>query len=355
MSFRNLATAMAVMWMACLLSPAQDLLSQEKTPPRFVTSVQGVTITEEELNRAAAPELEKLELQKLQADATLERNRYQLRVNAFLRLVEDRLLNAEAARLKISVAQLIAGEVDAKVKDPTDQEVEQFYEKNKANITIPREQALPRIRPYMKQQSQAKIRGELIERLKKAAGVSYSIEPMRVHVETAGFAARGPADARVTIVEFSDFQCGYCKAANATLAKLMQNHGTSVRLIFRQFPLSEIHPLATKAAQAALCAGEQKKFWEMHDQMFQDQGKLGVPDLKATAARLNLDGAAFNSCLDSDRYADRIKRDMFDGAKVGITGTPAFFINGRFLNGAQPYEEMAKIVDEELKPAAKAQ
>jgi protein-disulfide isomerase len=162
---------------------------------------------------------------------------------------------------------------------------------------------------------------------------------------------RGDAKAPLTIVEFSDFECPYCSKLFSTLKLVEKNYGEKVRLVYRQFPLAN-HPNAQKAAEAALCANEQGHFWEMHDLMFQEQRALEVPDLKAKAASLKLDAAIFDKCLDSGRHVDRVKQDIMDGSRAGVTGTPAMFINGRFISGAVPYEDLAKIIDAELPPAA---
>ena len=155
----------------------------------------------------------------------------------------------------------------------------------------------------------------------------------------------------MTIVEFSDFQCPFCKQVVPTLAQITQKYGDQVRLVFRQFPLSSIHPFAEKAAEAALCANEQGKFWEMHDAMFGDQSKLEVSALKVTAGNLGVDKAKFDECLDSGRFAQRIKDDETAGSLVGVSGTPAIFINGRSFSGAQPYDALASAIDEEIAKA----
>jgi len=120
-------------------------------------------------------------------------------------------------------------------------------------------------------------------------------------------------------------------------------------VVFRHFPLEKIHSTSQKAAEASLCAGEQNQFWAMHDAMFADQGKLKVEDLKAKAAALKLDQAAFNACLDSGRQAGKVKKDQQMATMLGLTGTPALFINGRFMAGAPLYDQLAQVVNEELK------
>jgi protein-disulfide isomerase len=116
-----------------------------------------------------------------------------------------------------------------------------------------------------------------------------------------------------------------CAAVFPTLKQLEANYGSKIRIVFRQFPLSTIHPHAQKAAEASLCAAEQQKFWELHDAMFQDPRHLDVAALKQKASALKLDSAAFNTCLDTSKHAESVKKDIFEGVKAGVTGTPAIF------------------------------
>jgi predicted DsbA family dithiol-disulfide isomerase len=183
-------------------------------------------------------------------------------------------------------------------------------------------------------------------------GVERLLEPPRIDVAHEGFPAKGPQDAPVTIVEFSDFECPYCSRVLPTLEQVVANYEDSVRVVFRQFPLNSIHARAQKAAEASLCADDQGKFWEMHDAMFARQKELAVPNLKEMAAELSLDAEDFASCLDGSKYAEQVAADLEAGQAAGVSGTPAMFINGRFVNGAVPYEALAAIVDEELRRAS---
>ena len=192
-----------------------------------------------------------------------------------------------------------------------------------------------------------------IEGLKKDYKVTSYLEPVRTTVATAGYPSKGPANAAVTIVEFSDFECPYCGGFYPTLKEIEKNYKDKIRIVYRQFPLTSIHPHALKAAEASLCANDQGQFWQMHDAMFTDQAKLEVSDLKEKAAKLSLNTGTFNTCLDSSKYAASIKNEILEGAKVGVNGTPSMFINGRFLSGDQPYDDIAKMIDDELSRAAK--
>ena len=163
-----------------------------------------------------------------------------------------------------------------------------------------------------------------------------------------GAPSKGPGAAPVTIVKFEDFQCPFCKQAQATEAQLLSRYGNKVKLVHRDFPISSIHPLAWKAHEAARCANEQGKFWPYHDLLYTNAPKLSVDDLKAYAKEAGLTMPAFEQCLTSEKYKTLVQKDVDEGTRLGVSGTPTFFINGRVLSGAQPLATFAGIVDEEL-------
>ena len=164
----------------------------------------------------------------------------------------------------------------------------------------------------------------------------------------------GDENAPITIIEFSDFQCPFCaRFREQTFDQLKTDYIDTgkVRLVYRDFPLSSIHPMAQKGAEASECADEQGKFWEYHDVLFQKQDEwtaTGVSKLKEYAGELSLDQSKFDSCLDDGKYEDEVAKDFQDGADSGVQGTPSFFINGKQLSGAQPFAAFKQVIDAEL-------
>lgn len=182
--------------------------------------------------------------------------------------------------------------------------------------------------------------------------------PKTVTVVVGNNPTMGPADAKVTIVEFSDFQCPYCgRFATQTLGQILSNYGDKIRFVFMNFPLTQIHENAEKAAEAGECANEQGAFWRYHDILFQSQSALTVDSLKGYAAQLGLDTARFNECLDSGKMTDAVQADMqvaqTAAQDTGLTrfGTPTFFINGKSVSGAQPFEVFKQAIDAALADA----
>lgn len=159
---------------------------------------------------------------------------------------------------------------------------------------------------------------------------------------------KGNPQAKVTIIEFSDFQCPFCGRAEPTLKQIFETYGDGVKLVYKNYPLP-FHEYAQDAAIAALCAKDQGKFWEYHDTLFKNQESLKITDLKKYASDLGLKTQDFNTCLDSKKYKDQVQADLAEGNRAGVSGTPAFFINGRPLSGAQPFDSFKAVIDEELK------
>jgi len=326
-------------------------LAQEVRP---LAIANGESISLQEIEKAAEPDLKELELRRSQLEVELERDRQSIIEKTVEKVMNDRILAAEGKKRNISAEDLIALEVDSVSPAPSDEAVVKFYNENKEGLEGSLGDNAAAIREYLRNEKRLAAFTTLITRLRKEYGAKSYFEPSRTPIVIDGRPSKGPAEAPVTVVEFSDFQCPYCGAFFPTLRQIAADYKDSVRVVYMQFPLASIHPEAEKAAEAALCANEQGKFWEFHDVMFGDQTKLKVADLKRSAKELSLDAAAFDACLESGRHFAAIREDVTQGVRVGVSGTPAMFINGRVLVGNHTYADIQKIIEEELLRTAAA-
>jgi protein-disulfide isomerase len=307
-----------------------------KTAP--VAEVNGKTFTMADLEATVAPQL-----------ARIDQQRQQILEQGLDRLIEQKLMEAEAATRGIDVLALQQAEIQSKIGEVTDAQVSEWFQANQARVGgRPLEQIAPQIKQYLSQQRSVEVKDTFLKGLKSKYKTRVLMDVARVEVAEANSPAKGgPAGAPITIIEFSDFQCPFCGRVNPAITKAKDTYGDKVRIVFRQFPLN-IHPQAPKAAEASLCANEQGKFWEMHDALFADQQKLAVEDLKAKAGTIGLDQAKFNTCLDTSAMAAKVAKDLEDGQKAGVSSTPSLFVNGRLIAGAVGFEDLAKVIDDEL-------
>ncbi len=312
-----------------------------------VAEVEGEKITSDEVDKGIALQISNLEDQI-----------YNLKKQKLEAMINDRLLAKEAARQGTSVAALLDKEVTSKVSLVTEQEVDSFYEANKARIPADSPTVREQIRSYLQNQKLVTQREKFLQSLRSKAKVVVHLQPppaFRVEVSINGAPFKGGAKAPVAIVKFEDFQCPFCKQVQATFAQLLTRYGNKVKLVHRDFPIDSLHPQARKAAEAARCANEQGKFWGYHDKLYASELKDDSGQLKGFAKEVGLDVSAFDRCVASGKYKAAVQKDVEEGSSLGVTGTPAFFINGRPLSGAQPLESFARIIDEELtKGTAKA-
>ena len=281
----------------------------------------------------------------------LERQRQDLTEHSLEQAIRVKLVVVEAAARGVAPDLLAREEVYTKNTEPTDEEMEAVY--RRSGTSAPREQALGQIRAMLKRQKQNQRYEEFLVELRKKHEVKELLQPLRLNVATGIGPSKGAENAPVTIVEFSDFQCPFCQQLLGPLGQVLEAYGDVVRLEYRQFPLASIHPNAPKAAEASLCANDQGRFWELHDAMFANQGNLFPDQLKARARTLNIDGARFDECLDSNKYAKQVAVDLEEGKKLGIIGTPGLFVNGRFMGGDRTAEDIAKMVLDELRRAGR--
>ena len=319
---------------------------QEKTKEQSVAArVDEQVITMQDLENALASQLAKLQEQK-----------YQLMQSKLDELIEGRLLEQEAKRRGMTVEALLKAEVLSKVPKVTEVEVTSFITENKARLRGETAELQPRVRNYLRDEKVAQQQRAYVAGLLQGAKVATFLqepEPIRVAVKGEGAFVKGPKDAPVTLVEFTDFHCAFCGRAVATLKDVMREYDGKIRWVFRDFPIASLHPRAPKAAEAARCAGEQGKFWEYHDLLFESQSLATIEDFKRSAEQLKLDLKSFGQCLDSGKHQAAVEADVQEGTRLGVTGTPTFFINGRILVGAQPLENFRKVIEAELRVRSK--
>ncbi len=215
-----------------------------------------------------------------------------------------------------------------------------------------------------RQKAMQKDLSEIKALLRKAMPGKQPFKPADVKID--GSPVLGKADAPVTMVEFTDFQCPYCRRySNGTFPKIIKDYikAGKVRYVVRQFPLKAIHPKAVKASEASLCAGDQGKYWEMHDMIFKKTKSFEQKEWVRHAEALGLDMNSFNDCLENGKKASNVERDLKEGADMGMSGTPGFFI-GRtdpenpnkfkaveMIRGAHPYPQFKKTIDKLLEPS----
>jgi protein-disulfide isomerase len=305
-----------------------------------LATVGGRSITRSEVEARVKPKL-----------LEIENQRYEVMREGLDEIIAEEVFVQEAKARGVTVEVLEEQEVVKKVQAPTEEEIKQIYEENKEALdNAPFETAKPYINDILTQQNEARRKNELVDQLRVKYKAQVALRPPVVEVGTGGRPSRGGgANAPVTIISFSDYECPFCKRAEGTVDQVLTTYGDKVRFVHRDFPLS-FHEHAQQAAEAARCAEAQGKFWEYHRKLFASQD-LTAAALKKMAGEVGLDQKKFDECLDKQQFKDAVAKDTADGTNVGVTGTPAFFINGRMLSGAQPFEKFKAIIDEELAAA----
>jgi protein-disulfide isomerase len=325
MSSRNVSAAIVLVTLTAWGASAgcghaaQSSPSAEAAQGETVAIVDGVPVSREELEAAVAAQIAKLDEQA-----------YGIR--------RDQL---EA---------LVADEVTKKVPAVTDADLDAFIAANRERMPADPAAIRGQIRGYLEEQRTTARRSAFVDELRRKSKVEVLLKPppiFRASIDIDGAPIRGPKVAPVTIVEYSDFHCPYCRRVQPTLLQLLAKYPTEVRLIYKHLPLDNLHPQARKFAEASWCAGEQNRFWQFHDAVYAEANPTGVP-LSALAGKSGLDVAQFESCVASGKAAPVVQAQANEGARHGVNGTPGFFINGRPLSGAVPYETFVRLIDEEL-------
>lgn len=266
----------------------------------------------------------------------------------------NRLIDEKAKKEGKTSEQVIEAEVTKKTKKVTEKEIQAFYDNIKKQRGGGMGRQIPaldknisdQIRKNLEQGAVKERKDQFFAELRKKFKVAYLIDTPRIPVEMGSLPPRGNEKAPITIVEFSDFECPYCKRASQTVEEVLKAYKGKVKIFFRDYPLP-FHSKAKPAAMAARCAAEQGKFWEYHDKLFAKQ-ELAPEKLTAYAKELKLDSAKFEECVKSEKFKDDVEKDIEAGSEVGVSGTPAYFVNGRMLSGALPLEAFKEVIDKEL-------
>ncbi|MEN3326628.1 MAG: hypothetical protein V7638_1435 [Acidobacteriota bacterium] len=267
--------------------------------------------------------------------------------------VNDTLLSQEAQKKGVTTQALLNAEVSAKVPAVTDAQAQEFYNQNKDRISGEFAQLKPQIIQYIKEQKEDEATFAYAAQLRRAAKVEISLtapESPSFTIATDDQPVKGNVKAVVTIVEFTDFECPSCARQHPILDRIVNEFGDRVKLVVRDFPLSQ-HANARKAAEAAEAAREQGKYWEYAAVLFNNQSALGVDKLRQYASELGLDRARFDASLDSGKFAEKVQRDVMDGHKLGINGTPTIYINGKRVSD-HSYENVKSAIEATLKAEA---
>ncbi len=319
---------------ACAQEPAA--VSAKADDPA-VARIGDQVITESELEAMIGPSLVKLRQQMYQAKMG------QLQSEIFQRLVTEKATAEGMTR-----GEYLKKNIDDKAVEPDEGEIVKMMTQYRARLAEDDLQAREQVAQALKQRQQRELQENLRKTLFADAGVLILLEPPRVTVAIRqGTPSRGPADAPVVLVEYTDYQCPYCNRVQPTITALMERYDGRIRHVFKNLPLP-IHSQAQLAGEAALCAQDQGKYWEFHDWLFANQRTMNRETMVAQAGELGMDAKLFESCIEQKTHAGTVSADAREARSFGITGTPGFLINGRVLSGAQPIEAFEVVIDEEL-------
>jgi len=310
--------------------------------PGWAAAEPLATVGKQTIDRAQVEQAVKSQL------VAVETERYEAIKSGLDQLIAESLFAQEATARGVTVEQLQQTEIIAKVKQPTDAEIHKVYDDNKEQLgDATLEQVKPQIVQYLTRQAMQAQHQAFVEELKKKYPTKVTLKPPVVEVSLGSTPAKGNPKAPVTIIEFSDYQCPFCKKAEPTVQEVLKVYGPDkVRFAYRNFPLP-MHTDARPAAEAAGCAAEQGKFWEYHEKLMAAKD-LSPANLQTMATELGMDKKKFDDCYAAEKFKGDIEKDVKAGEEAGVNGTPAFFINGRMLDGAQPFEKFKEVIDEEL-------
>jgi protein-disulfide isomerase len=326
------------------------VLAAAVTPPandaersRVFATVNGKPVTSGDVEDALKPMI-----------FSVQEQVYYLRKTALDVRINDLLLTEEAKKRNITAEALFEAEVVPRVKAVTEESARKFYDENKERVQGTYETLRPQILEYLGTREQSKAAEAYAEQLRKGASVQVYLklpEPPVFDIAIDDRPWRGGANAAVTIIEFTDYECPSCAATQPVLEEVTREFGDKVKLVARSYPLDQ-HKHAFKAAEAAEAAREQGKYWEYAALLFTHQSALEVDNLKQYASKLGLDRKKFDAGLDSGKFSDKVKRDLTDGDKIGVDSTPTVFINGKRAR-EKSREALKTAIEAALKDAGK--
>jgi len=301
-------------------------------------TVNGTPITENDVMNEIKPQMRRIETEL-----------FKLQQGGIDKLIDKKLLEGAAKKEGKGLDQYLKDYYTSNMKDPTEDEIKRYYEFRKKQMGDKKfDEVKNQIVQFLKNNQKNALERRLVRQLRTDADVDVKLEPTRIEVKIGDAPTLGKKGAPVTIVEYTDYQCPYCSRARDTVNKIVETYPEEVVYVLKDFPLS-FHKNAQKAHEAAHCAGDQGKYWDMSKELFANQRALSVGDIKKYAKKIGLDTKKFDKCLTDSIHADRVKTAMKQGQAFGVTGTPAFFVNGVMISGARPFNDFQEIIDRELK------
>ena len=310
----------------------------EKVDDSTVAKIGDEAITASELKALAGSSL-----------VALRQQIYDTQVDKLEAEIYDRLVQRAAAAEGLTEGEYLSKRIDEMVGEPDEGEIVKLMTQYRSQLADDDLQARAQIVQALKQREKQQLSQELRKTLFEEANVEILLTPPRVEVAVSeSTPARGPVDAPIVLIEYTDYQCPFCTRVQPTLDALMKRYDGQIRHVFKNLPLP-MHAEAQLAGAASLCAQDQGKFWEYHDWLFANQRTLSRESMIAQAGTSGMDVDVFTECVDKGSYLGTVRADMAEANSFGITGTPGFLINGRVLTGAQPIEKFEAIIDSELR------
>jgi protein-disulfide isomerase len=333
------AAALVLMLLGVYPAPGRAASSNPSDAP--AATVDNHRITEREVDQKLKDQI-----------TTLDAQIYEIKSHAISSMAAEKLIEMAAQNAHLSEDAYLKREVDDKIPNPPEDQVRRAYDSMKSQLRHPYEQEKPGLIAYLKDEEKPQYREVLVDRLRQQTGVKIYLQAPRVDVAVGNHPSWGPRNARVTIIEFGDFECPFTKQAEDALKRARAKYGSKLRLVYIDHPLG-MHPHAYMADDAARCAADQGKFWQYHDALFADQKKLSAPDLMDKAVKLKLNMKEFTECFDLNEHENELMKDQEETTMLRVEGTPAFYVNGELLFGSVSYGDLAALIDESLRSTGK--